>query len=172
MGIKRSANGTPICYDEIGSMSSEEQSGAQKAGGVTLVRPFVDALAEVADFRQQPQYELKIVLTVIVLGLLCGQNSERRIAAWAQHMPLSLRRRLKLPHLRVPSRGTIQRTVAQVNAASLVQAWYSWVEEALIGWMPHDALQGLAIDGKTLRGSADRSSGTAAVPRASARRSR
>jgi len=36
------------------------------------MRPFVEALAEVCDFRQQPQYELKTVLTVIVLGLLCG----------------------------------------------------------------------------------------------------
>jgi hypothetical protein len=149
-------------------MSSEERSQEQKqkAGEIKLVRPFVDALAEVADFRQQPQYELEIVLTVIVLGLLCGQNSERCIAAWAQHMPVSLRRRLKLPHLRVPSRATIQRTVAHVNIDSLVQAWHSWVEEALVGWLPPDmlqGLQGLAIDGKTLRGSADHPSGTAAL---------
>ncbi len=135
----------------------------QTVGEIKLVRPFIDALAEVADFRQQPQYELKIVLTVIVLGLLCGQNSERRIAIWAQHMPVSLRRRLKLPHLRVPSRSTIQRTVAQVNVDSLVQAWSTWAEEAMQGWLPPDRLHGLAIDGKTVRGSADRASGAAAL---------
>jgi len=135
-------------------------------GEVRLVRPFVEALAEVVDYRQQPQYELKAILTVIMLALLCGQNSERQIAVWAQHMPVSLRRRLKLPHLRVPSRSTIQRTLAQVNVDSLVRVWQAWIEDALSGWLPHEAgpgLAGLAIDGKTLRGSADRASGTAAL---------
>ena len=36
-------------------------------------------------------------------------------------MPLGLRRRLKLPHLRVPGRSTIQRTLAEVNVDSLVR---------------------------------------------------
>lgn len=131
-----------------------------------LVRPFVEALADVADFRQQPQYELRAVLAVIILGLLCGHNSERQIAVWAQRMPVSLRRRLKLPHLRVPGRSTIQRTVAHVNVDRLVQVWQTWVEQAVSGWLPRESLQGLqglAIDGKTLRGSADRASGTEAV---------
>jgi DDE_Tnp_1-associated len=132
-------------------------------GEIKLVQPFVEALAEVVDYRQQPQYELKAILTVIVLGLLCGQNSERQIAVWAQHMPVSLRRRLKLPHLRTPGRGTIQRTVARVKVDSLVQVWQEWIEDALKGWVSREALPGLAIDGKTLRGSANRASGTAAL---------
>ena len=130
---------------------------------IKLVRPFVEALAEVVDYRQQPQYELKAILTVIVLGLLCGQNSERQIAIWAQHMPVSLRRRLQMPHLRVPGRGTIQRAIAHVNADSLVRVWQAWIEDALKGWVPREALPGLAIDGKTLRDSADRATGTAAL---------
>lgn len=149
-------------------MVNEEQAREpseprEPSGEIKLVRPFVDVLAEVADYRPQPQYELKVVLAVIVLGLLCGQNSERQIAVWAQHMPVSLRRRLKLPYLRVPGRGTIQRVVAHVNVDSLVRVWQEWIEQALSGWLSGEALPGLAIDGKTLRGSADRPSGTAAL---------
>jgi hypothetical protein len=154
---------------DIGSMSKEPNE-TSASGEIKLVRPLVEALTEVTDYRQQPQYELKAVhplkgvfLTVIVLGLLCGQNSERQIAVWAQRMPLNLRRRLLLPHLRVPGRGTIQRTVAHVNVDSLVRVWQAWIEDALCGWLPRDVLKGLAIDGKTLRGSADRASGTAAL---------
>jgi len=132
-------------------------------GEVKLVQPFVEALANVVDYRQQPQFALKAILAVILLGLLCGQNSERQIAAWAQRMPLDLRRRLKLPHLRVPGRSTIQRTLAEVNVDSLVRVWQAWVEEALSGWCPHDARAGLAIDGKVVRGSADRVGGSAAL---------
>lgn len=153
-----------MCKAQIGSMVNEIQASEPRASGeIKLVRPFVEALAEVADYRRQPQYELKAILTVIMLGLLCGQNSERQIAVWAQHMPVSLRRRLKLPYLRVPGRGTIQRTMAHVNVDSLVRVWQQWIEDALRGWVPPGTLPSLALDGKTLRGSADCASGTAAL---------
>ncbi|MCS7056298.1 MAG: transposase family protein [Thermoflexales bacterium] len=106
------------------------------APATLYVRPFVSILAKVTDFRQQLQYPLPTLLSVILLGLVCGHNTIRRIAAWAQQMPLSLRRHLGLPHARVPSRSTLQHTLAHLNVDDLLCAWQTWVEEARAIW-PH-----------------------------------
>lgn len=122
-------------------------------------------LAEVTDFRRQPQYSLPTLLSVILLGLLSGQNTIRRIAAWAQQMPLHLRRRLGLPHLRVPSRSTLQQALANLNVDDLLRAWQAWVEEARALWPQRESPPelALAVDGKVLRGSADGATDTPAL---------
>ncbi|BCX04500.1 MAG: hypothetical protein KatS3mg053_2438 [Candidatus Roseilinea sp.] len=84
---------------------SEDRAAANPSN--RFVRPFVAALAEVTDFSQQPQYPIQTLLSVILLGLLCGQNTVLRIAAGAQRTLPSRRRRLQLPPLRVPSRSTL-----------------------------------------------------------------
>jgi hypothetical protein len=119
-----------------------------------MLEPLANVFSTLTDSRHRlgKRYELKTVLTVIFLGLLGGENSERGIAEWAQEQRWVLSRELGLRRGRVPSLGTIQRVLRMIDAEELEQALSMWVEPLLTP-AERDAWEGLAIDGKTVRGS-------------------
>ncbi len=121
-----------------------------------MLSPLAEVFGRLTDPRQRKgkRYELKVVLTVVVLGLLSGETSVRGIAAWAQEQRWALGPALGSKGGRVPSLGTIQRVLRQVDCQELEAALNEWAQE-LLSEEEQERWAGLAVDGKTLRGSGE-----------------
>lgn len=119
-----------------------------------MLEPLAEVFGTLTDTRNRlgKRYDLKSVLTVIFLGLLSGENSERGIADWAYEQRWNVSRALGLKAGRVPRLGTIQRVLRTIDVEELEQALSVWVQPLLTP-EERDRWEGIAIDGKTLRGS-------------------
>lgn len=119
-----------------------------------MLEPLADVFGALTDVRKRlgKRYELQTVMTVICLGLLSGENSVRGIADWAWEQRWLLSRELNLKPGQVPRLGTLQRVLRTIDAEELEQGLSVWVQ-ALLTPAEQEAWAGIAIDGKTLRGS-------------------
>lgn len=122
-----------------------------------MERSLMEVLLELPDVRQAKgkRHELAKVMILVVLALLCGQNSLRQIAQWGQHLDRQSRQRLGNRHGKVASYSTIRRVLVGLEAVALAAALQGWVEEVLAAYPQQPGLMGVALDGKTVRGSAD-----------------
>jgi hypothetical protein len=129
------------------------------------VRSLVEVLVEITDPRaaKGKRHQLQIVLSVVVLGLLCQQNSLRQIAIWAAGLEPQLKARLQFRHGKAPSYGTLRRVMSAIDLEQLQHLFREWVEEVLAATSLGEELVGVAMDGKTLRHSQADERGTAAV---------
>jgi len=121
-----------------------------------MIHPLAAIFAELNDSRQ-PQgkwHTLGTTLTMIFLALLSGEESIRGISAWIQEQRWRLGREFKLKNSRVPSYGTIRRVLAAVAVSDLERCLGTWANEIGQAWS-ETAWPGIAIDGKTVRGSGD-----------------
>jgi hypothetical protein len=107
-----------------------------------------EALAEIADYRSDPEYPLEGVLSFICLGLLCGCNGLHEIERFGQRHRWELSGRLGFRREKMPKYGTIRRALGQVDEATLNEVVRHWAEEVV------GAQEGaIAMDGKKLRGT-------------------
>lgn len=129
------------------------------------VSPFYSIFDALPDYRrtQGKRHSLVAVLVVVTLALINQQNSLRQIIGWANGLSWQDRKRLPLRHNRVPSYSTIRRVLGHLDARILANALQAWVEKVLAAYFPTSEWQGLAIDGKTLRGSRDASEDSPAL---------
>src|SRR5260370_41358224 len=100
--------------------------------------------------RHQP---LGRTLTMVFMAMVSGENSERGIAAWIEEQRWRLKQIFGFRRDAVPGYSTIQRALQTVDAQELeskVVAWAKLLQDA-----PNGEWDGLAIDGKMLRGSDD-----------------
>jgi len=111
-----------------------------------------EAFEAVPEFRQWHHYELAGILTFVCLAMMCGCNGEREIARWGQAHRWDLSERLGFAHYRMPSLGTIQRVVRQLDGEAFAKVVGAWGQRALAAYGKD--LTGIGIDGKTLHGSA------------------
>lgn len=120
----------------------------------------LDLIGDVADPRRRRgiRHSAKGVLAMSVTAVLAGMKSLAAIAQWIEDLPGEMRERLGGNRYRKPSMSTIRRLLFAIDVAELDRRLGEWT-------MRHRNLdlqgQGLAIDGKTLRGSRD--GGAAAV---------
>jgi len=115
----------------------------------------VEALAAVPDPRKRRgrRYAWTLLLTLVSAALASGQRSGRGIGQWVREQTASLAVLLGRPDRPLPSEATLRRAVRTVDVAAL--------EERLGDFGAHQparpsgpaALQGLAVDGKEVRGS-------------------
>ncbi len=116
-----------------------------------------EILMEITDPRSSRgrRYEQIQVLLVVVIAMLCGQNSLRQIAAWSQQMDYRLYRRLGLHRFYRPTYGAIRGILLGINAEQLEEKLRKWMEGlvALIEAVHPEWVSGLSFDGKYLRGS-------------------
>jgi hypothetical protein len=119
-----------------------------------MLEPLAEVFGTLTDGRKRlgKRYDLKSVMTVIFLGLLSGENSARGIAEWAWEQRWKLSGELGLKAGRVPSLGTIQRVLRTIDVEELEQALSAWVQPLLTP-EERERWDGIAMDGKTLRGS-------------------
>ncbi len=116
-----------------------------------------DALADVPDFRQASgrRYELLPVLLLCGVAVMCGARSQSAIAEWGSNYGARWLARLGMKRRRGPSQPTLHRIFKGLDHESLEHAVSGWVEQVVRAHpAPTAALEGLAIDGKSLRGSA------------------
>ena len=95
------------------------------------------------------------LLLVIVADLLSGAKSQRALARWGRDVGLARRRRLGFTRRRGPSQPTLHRVPRRVDVAGLERALGQWLQQVRAAWLASTArwLDGIAVDGKTLRGA-------------------
>ncbi|MGH7644456.1 MAG: ISAs1 family transposase [Gemmatimonadales bacterium] len=112
----------------------------------------IDVLQGLADPRHRRgiRHSMVSIMAIAVCATLAGAQSLMAMAHWAQDQPPRTLRRLRCRTGRAPSETTLRRVLGQIDVAALDQQVGAWLAQqtTLAG-------QGLALDGKTLRGSRD-----------------
>jgi hypothetical protein len=122
-------------------------------------------LAALSDPRKKRgvRHRVAVILTMVAAATLAGHRSLRAIADWVADLPRDALARLGARRHRVtgrwiaPSEATIRRTVKDVDADeadTLIGAWMlAQVQAGRLAAEKVPAFIGLALDGKTLKGS-------------------
>ncbi len=114
-----------------------------------MVTPLLTALANVPDSRksQGKRHPLSAVLALAIVAVLSGAQSLMAISEWGREQSAELLRQLGFTHWPGPCIATLHRIFRDLDVAALETVLTDWWRS----WLP--AGGGLAIDGKTLRGS-------------------
>ena len=127
-------------------MLDVEKLPVQGAGGL------IEVLRQIPDPRQRRgiRHASESVLALALCAKLCGARSLEAMAQWAEDLPAETLRRLGCRRGRAPSEPTFRRLLGRIDPAALDRRLGEWTagRTALQG-------KGLAIDGKTVRGSKD-----------------
>lgn len=119
-------------------------------------RPLIEVLAEIPDPRQArgKRYPLVAVLALACAAMLCGYRSYSAIAEWGDNYGAALLRDLGFARATAPCAATLYLIFRRLDRAAVDAALGRWAEGVLVGRPArHGALEGVACDGKTLRGS-------------------
>jgi len=106
------------------------------------------------------RHKLIDILTLTLLGVICGADSWVAIESFGKAKLKWLKRILELPN-GIPSHDTLARLFARSNPAQLQQCFLEWVR-SLVRLSDGEVI---AIDGKTLRQSYNRADGKGAIHR-------
>ncbi|HQA59078.1 MAG TPA: ISAs1 family transposase [Acetivibrio sp.] len=121
---------------------------------------FFDYFMVIYDSRQQGKVRHKLmdILFIVVAATLCNCNEWEEIEEWAIAKEKWLRQYLELPN-GIPSWYTIERVMDVIDPKQFEKCFVEWMKEVT------QIKEGdvVAIDGKTMRGTADKSAGKKAV---------
>jgi predicted transposase YbfD/YdcC len=124
---------------------------------VPSVPSLVTYLAQIPDYRcaRGCRHGLVSMLLLVCVAMLCGARSQLAIAEWAANYGSPWLEHLGFTRGRGPSQPTLSRLFSQIAHATVEAVLQQWAEQALRLCPPPDArtLEGIAVDGKTLRGS-------------------
>jgi predicted transposase YbfD/YdcC len=122
-------------------------------------RPLLDGIATIPDVRNRRgrRHPLAGVLALACVATLCGARSYSAVAEWghtAREVDPALLRSLGLRRHGPPSSATIPRIFRRIDVGALEWALGHWAQEVLAAVpAPAGHLEGIALDGKTLRGT-------------------
>jgi hypothetical protein len=110
-------------------------------------------LALVPDPRhdQGKRHTLAAILNLVAAALLCGLRSLQAIAQFGRALPKQDAATLGFTHPLTPCKSTLSEVLRQIDAPQLEQQLRAWAH----GQTDGDEDAHLALDGKTLRGTAD-----------------
>ena len=127
---------------------------------VPIVPPLAAVLADFPDFRDPRgvRHPLLAVLLLSCVAMLCGARGESAIAEWAENYGATWRAPLGFTRPDGPSQSTVQRIFQGIDSDLLETRLAAWARQ-VIACCPAPAIaplpfEAMAIDGKTLRGSA------------------
>jgi predicted transposase YbfD/YdcC len=122
----------------------------------TTVPPLKDYLAEIPEFRKTKgkRYKLLSLLLYVCAAMLGGRFSQAAIAAWGEDYGSACLEPLGIHGPHGPSQSTIHRLFKGISRESVEQALCRWAKAVLEYLAPGSALEPIAVDGKTLCGSA------------------
>lgn len=115
------------------------------------------ALAEIPDCRQSQgrRYSLLSVLLLSCVAVMCGAKSQSAIAEWGHNYGRKWLRKLGIKRQHGPSQPTLHRIFKELDSQTLEAVLSCWMESILeLIPLAEDQLEGLAMDGKTMRGAA------------------
>jgi len=119
-------------------------------------RPLIEVLAEIPDPRQArgKRYPLTAMLALACVAMLCGYRSYGAIAEWGRNYGGELLRAVGFARESAPCAATLYLLFRALDRAALEAALGRWAEEVLAAApAPAGDIEGLAGDGKALRGS-------------------
>jgi predicted transposase YbfD/YdcC len=122
----------------------------------STVPSLVEYLAQIPDYRHArgKRHPLLPLLLLVCVAMLCGARSQSAIAEWSANYGQPWLGRLGFTRARGPSQPTLSRLFRRVAHATVEAALRRWAEQALrLCPPPAGELEGVALDGKTLRGS-------------------
>jgi predicted transposase YbfD/YdcC len=121
-----------------------------------VLAALLESFNEVDDPRapRGKRHNLEDIIVISVLATICGADDAEAIQAWAEHREEWLRGFLELPH-GIPTQDTYLRVLSRLSAHQFQTAFQSWMVTLLPGIIGRH----VAIDGKTSRGSGERSIG-------------
>lgn len=141
------------------------------------VPSLMEILADVPDFRKARgiRHPLPAILTLACAAMMCGYRSQNAIAQWGSNYGERWLHNLGFTHAKAPSQPTIHRIFDGIDIALLEAKLAQWTHSVLQALQTLDvqlqlqpstsdseptsqaleatALEAIAIDGKTLRGS-------------------
>lgn len=119
-------------------------------------RPLIEVLAEIPDPRQArgKRYPLVAVLALACAAMLCGYRSYSAIAQWGDNYGAEWLRALGFARATAPCAATLYLIFRRLDRAAVEAALGRWAEGVLASApAPRGGLEGVACDGKALRGS-------------------
>ena len=127
-----------------------------------MIREHFQGLTDPRNGRAQ-RHNLLDIVALTICAVICGADNWVEIAEFGQAKADWLRRFLALPN-GIPSHDTLGRVFSRLDPEQFQASFLDWVRSI------SELTQGevVAIDGKTLRGSGDRSSGRRPLPLVSA----
>ena len=95
------------------------------------------------------------LLLLVIAGLLSGANSQQALARWGERSGWARRRQLGFVRRSAPSVATLHRALRSVDIAALERILSVWQQQVRTAWYASTRrwLDGIALDGKTLRGA-------------------
>jgi predicted transposase YbfD/YdcC len=116
----------------------------------------LELLAEIPDFRQVQgrRHPLCAILGLSVAAMLCGYRSYGAIAEWGRNYGTEMLRALGFTHDTSPCAATLHTVLRGLDTEAVERVLATWAGGVLAATTaPPTALDAIAIDGKTLRGS-------------------
>ncbi len=125
-----------------------------------MSREIVTYFEEVTDPRVErgSNHPLLEMIFISLVGYLCGCNDWSSVARFARDREPWFSKYIELP-FGVPSHDTFSRVFARLDTAQFLVAMHAWVDR----FAGNLRGQGVAIDGKVLRGSFDKAVGQSAL---------
>ena len=109
-------------------------------------------------YHHSPPHPLLDIITIAICAVICGANDWEAVAAFGRAKEGWLRTFLRLPN-GIPSADTFERVFAQLDPQQFQAGFIGWVQA--ISYLTEGEV--VAIDGKTVCGSHDRSQGKQAI---------
>lgn len=126
---------------------------AQDADGLVFdVCSLYAHLLEIPDRRKRRgrRYELALILLLVVLAKLAGEDKPHGIAQWVRARAAWLVKAFDLARPDLPCANTYRRTLSQTVPAPVLEAH---LQRFLTGWVRCGLGAHIALDGKTVRGT-------------------
>ena len=121
------------------------------------IPPLAAILAQIPDPRAARgcRHPWTALLLLLVVGLLSGANSQRALARWARYAGWPRLRRLGFARRRRPSQPTLHRLLRDIDVEQLERVLGTWLQQVRASWRRSTRrwVDGIALDGKTLRGA-------------------
>lgn len=115
----------------------------------------VDDLARIPDPRKArgKRHPLRAMLALACVALLCGYRSLLAISEWAYNYGLEYLGRFGFTRCYPPGQATWYRVLGSIDWQALESILSGWIERVLAVLDGDNEWEGVALDGKTLRGS-------------------
>lgn len=123
----------------------------------TACRPLIEVFAEVPDFRRREgkRHALPAILALACAATLCGYRSYGAMAEWGRNYGVALAGALGFREGKTPCAATLHTVLSRLDHQALEVALGQWAQEVLAAVASDKASEKvIAMDGKTLRGSA------------------